>query len=93
MQRSWSRTGSGMMVEQHVGPCGWSRVDEGERGRRREEGEDGVGCAGPGGHGGGPGLLPQGGRIPGRVERSPLPLEKCCLPTAWSINPRGQERP
>lgn len=23
-----------MMEEQHVGPCGWSRVDEGERGRR-----------------------------------------------------------
>ena len=65
MQRSWGRTMPGMLEEQPGGLCVWGRVIEGERGRRRWQGGDGAGHAGPCGLWGGLGLLPRGRWEPG----------------------------
>ena len=58
VQRSWGRTGPGMLEEQPGGPCVWNRVSEAERGRWGEQGGDRAGSAGPCGWQGGLGFLP-----------------------------------
>ena len=47
MQRPWGRTGPGVLEEQRGGPSVWSRVSEGERGRRGGQGGERGRCAGP----------------------------------------------
>ena len=67
MQRPWGRTVPGMLEEQRGGPCVWSRVSEGERGRRGGQGGDWARHTGPCGQRGGLGLLPHGRWEPWRV--------------------------